>query len=86
MDSISRDKSVHNFIVQDITGIPCSILYGRIDDVPRRIFGRRIDLDRFRNFLRGVHRLKSQKTDFWPNNGLFLAVFRSPRLQNSPKP
>ena len=37
-------------IVQDITGIPYSILYGRIDDVPRRIFGRRIDLDRSRNF------------------------------------
>ena len=58
-----------SLLVQDITGIPCSIHYGR-----------RIDLDRSRNFLRGVQRSKSQKTDFWPKNGLFLVVFQSPRL------
>ena len=69
-------------LVQALTGIFCSILQNHTYDVPRRIFDRRIDLDRSRYAQLDCERSKSRKTDFWPKNGLILVVFRSSHRQN----
>ena len=64
-------------VVEALTGICCTTSAGLVKHVSRRIFGRRIDLNRFRDFSTEFRRSNLEKTVFWAKNRPFLAVFRS---------
>lgn len=72
----NNTKTENMLIVEALTGICCTTSVGLVKHVSRRIFGRRIDLNRFQDLSTEVRRSNLEKTVFWAKNRPFLAVFR----------